>query len=180
MDLNSVIETLGDNNALKSIARALQPGLNELLDSSPLVKEFLRGDKWLGHPLHPVLTDITIGAYTGAFFLDVTGQREMERASDYLLTLGVLSALGTAAAGAADWSTTKGAARQVGVFHAVANIAALTLYIASLAGRRSVANRAKAVRLSMIAYGVANAAAYFGGHLVYKDGIGVDAKSPRS
>lgn len=176
MDINSLVETLGDNQSLKHLARSLQPPVNELLDSSPLVKEFLRGNKWLGHPLHPVLTDITIGAYTGAFFLDITGRREMERASDYLLTLGVLSALGTAAAGTADWSATKGPARQVGMFHALTNTAALALYVASLAARRA-GKRSNGVRLSLIAYGVANAAAYFGGHLVYKDGIGVDGKA---
>ena len=35
----------------------------------------LRGD-WLGIPLHPVLTDVTIGAWTGAFVADLVGGRD--------------------------------------------------------------------------------------------------------
>src|SRR5205823_3983294 len=75
------------------------------------LKDFLAGT-WLGHPLHPVLTDLPIGFWSSSFALDVFGGRESERASEILLGLGVLSALPTAASGLTDWTDTGGAARR--------------------------------------------------------------------
>src|SRR5215207_7875774 len=57
------------------------------------VKNWLNG-VWLGHPLHPALTDTTLGAWWTGALLDVVGPR---RAADAAITIGVLSALPTAA-----------------------------------------------------------------------------------
>lgn len=175
MNANRLIEKLGENRTLENVAKRLQPAVYNLLERNPQVKDALRG-KWLGHALHPVLTDVTIGNYTAALFLDITGRQEMESASDYLLALGILSALGTAAAGAADWSTVKGRARQVGVVHALTNVTALGMYVAALVLRRR-GNRKTGVMLSYAAAGVASLAGYLGGHLVFDDGIGVNEET---
>src|SRR3954466_9333095 len=64
------------------------------------------GGSWLGHPLHPVLTDLPIGFWTSAVVLDLFGGRSRRRAAQTLVGLGVLSAVPTALTGVADWSDT--------------------------------------------------------------------------
>lgn len=177
MNSNTMIERMGDNAALSGLASTVQPVLREQLNARPALRDLLRG-KWLGHALHPVLTDVTIGNYTAASLLDLTRRRDMETAADYLLALGILSAVGTAATGLADWSTTRGRGRSVGMVHALANTTALGLYVASLVMRRT-GKRKQGVMLSYIAGGVVSAAAYLGGHLVFNDGIGVDKETMR-
>lgn len=58
---------------------------------APGVKETLSGT-WLGHPLHPVLTDLPIGFWTSAVVLDVMG-RQHRPAAQRLVALGVISAI---------------------------------------------------------------------------------------
>ena len=175
MNANRLIEALGENGTLESLAANVQPAVKRFLDAAPQLKDALRG-KWLGHALHPVLTDVTIGNYTAAFLLDITGRSEMESAADYLLALGILSTVGTAATGAADWSTVKGRARQVGVVHALTNVTALALYVSSLVLRRT-GKRKAGITLSYVAGGIASLAGYLGGHLVFEDGIGVNQET---
>src|SRR5262245_32470025 len=54
------------------------------------VRPWLSGD-WLGHALHPLLTDVTIGCWTSAFVLDVVGGRAARRNARMLIGLGLLS-----------------------------------------------------------------------------------------
>jgi nitrite reductase/ring-hydroxylating ferredoxin subunit len=149
-------------NALGSLADRLQPGR---------VKDLLSGT-WQGHPLHPVLTDVTVGAWTSAAVLDLAG-RERRRGADTLVGIGVLSAIPTAVTGWSDWADVTGETRRVGVAHAVGNAAATMLYGASWIARRS-GSRKLGVALSFAGAGVATATAYLGGHLVYGKGVGVD------
>src|SRR5437016_412858 len=100
------------------------------------VKNALSGT-WLGHPLHPLLTDVPIGAFTSALALDLIGAPGAEP----LITLGLVAAVPTAAAGLNDWSDTFGGAKRVGVVHAAANAAALLCQVASLAARRRGSRR---------------------------------------
>ena len=94
----------------------------------------------IGHPIHPLLTDIPIGAWSMAAILDTVGGRTMEPAADLLVSVGIAAAVPTAAAGLNDWSDTQGKPRRVGLVHAAANSLALGLYTAS-AVARSKGNR---------------------------------------
>ena len=76
-------------------------------------KDLLSGT-WLGHPLHPMLTDLPIGFWTSAMAVDFLAGQKGHKAADRLVALGVLSALPTAAAGLADWSDTMGEERRLG------------------------------------------------------------------
>lgn len=145
--------------------------------SGQKVKNFLHGT-WLGHPLHAVLTDIPIGAWTTALVLDALDDgsrrhRGLRRAADTALGFGLLSVLPTAAAGITDWQATHGPARRVGLSHAVLNVAATALFTASWAMRRGGARRGGKL-LALAGYGLTLGSAYLGGHLVYKKRIGVD------
>src|SRR5207249_5088649 len=126
------------------------------------VKDFLNGT-WLGHPLHPALSDAPIGAWLTGALLDLVGA---ERGADAALTLGTLAALPTAAAGLADWHDQSGPPRRTGVVHALLNSAGLACFVGSLIARRS-GNRALGVGLSTTGLALATGGAYLGGELVY-------------
>jgi nitrite reductase/ring-hydroxylating ferredoxin subunit/uncharacterized membrane protein len=140
------------------------------------IKDFLHG-KWLGHPLHPALTAIPIGAWTAALVLDsvelMSDSRSMGKGADAAVAIGLAGAVGSAITGLTDWSETDGRARTIGAAHGVLNLSAAALYATSLALRGGKARR-KAIGLSMLGYAVAGAAAYLGGHLVFGEQIGVD------
>src|SRR5918911_1262417 len=80
---------------------------------------------WLGHPLHPALTDVPIGAWVTTLVCDLLG---IEQAADAALTLGVAAAGPPAPAGGAAWVDAPGGLRRVGLVHAVLNVLALLLF----------------------------------------------------
>src|SRR5918911_3575769 len=89
---------------------------------------------WLGHPLHPALTDVPIGAWVTTLVCDLLG---IEQAADAALSLGVAAAVPTALAGAADWVDAADEPRRVGLVHAVLNVVALLLFVGSIAAGRA-------------------------------------------
>ena len=60
----------------------------------------------IGHPLHPLLVTVPIGAWSSSVVFDLTGDKDAAAA---LVGLGVLTALPTAVAGLNDWRHTSGA-----------------------------------------------------------------------
>jgi nitrite reductase/ring-hydroxylating ferredoxin subunit/uncharacterized membrane protein len=176
MSSDYVIQAMDEQKWLDGVADAAQPVVRELLESAGELKDVLHGT-WLGHPLHPVLTDIPIGAWTVAMAMDaaelISGNDDLGGAADLAVGVGLAGALAAAVAGAADWSETDGRARRIGVAHALLNIAATGLYATSLAMRRGGSRRA-GIGLSMLGYAISSASAYLGGHLVFGEQIGVD------
>ena len=162
--LGALVTRLEDAEVLDAPAALLQ-SLADLLTSSDAMKDLLSGAQ-LGHPVHPLLTDIPIGCWTSASIIDVIAPRSGRSVAQHLTALGVLSAIPTAAAGLNDWSATKGGDRRVGVAHAVGNSLALLLEIASWSARRR-GRQLRGVALGMAAIGVATAAGYLGGHLAF-------------
>lgn len=124
----------------------------------------------LGHPLHPLLVTVPIGAYTSALLFDGLDNRN---AADTMVALGVLSTVPAAYTGLSDWRDTEGAERRVGLVHSVANSASLGLFLASLVARRS-GNRRLGIGLSLAGYGFVSLGGWLGGHLTYALGVGVD------
>jgi nitrite reductase/ring-hydroxylating ferredoxin subunit len=128
------------------------------------VKDLLHG-RWLGHPLHAVLTDVPIGILLLVIVLDVGGQRD---AADIALVVGILAMLGSAVTGAADYVDTDGTARTRATVHASLMVVALGLYLGSLAVRAAGGDdRTLAVAISALAFVVLAAGAYVGGDLVF-------------
>jgi len=162
---------------LAELGETLQPGVREILENlGEGVNDLLHG-KWLGHPLHPVLTDVPVGAWTAALVIDalelMSGNDGIGDAADLAVGVGLAGAVGAAVTGAADWSETDGRARTIGVAHAALNVAATTLYVTSLVMRRSGSRRA-GIGVSLLGYAIASASAYLGGHLVFGESIGVE------
>lgn len=160
-------------DAVKSAVRSFYDGLGS---ASVPVRNFLHG-VWLGHPLHPVITDIVVGAFTTAAILDVAEavgkEKEMAPATDIALTTGIVSGLGAAVAGLTDWHVLKGKPKRIGFLHMLFNVSGIVLYIASLIARNS-GNRGLGRALAWTGYGTLFGGAYLGGHLVFVKNIGVD------
>ncbi|WP_255608406.1 Rieske 2Fe-2S domain-containing protein [Micromonospora sp. PLK6-60] len=133
------------------------------------IRDLLHGVP-LGHPLHPAMVQVPVGAWISAAVLDLLpGQR---RAATTLVALGTASAVPAAVAGLNDWAALSRDQRRVGLVHAAANAIGLTLYAGSLAARlngRHGAGRA----LAYLGLSAASAGAYIGGHLAYKQGAQV-------
>ncbi len=132
------------------------------------------GGTWLGHPLHPLLTDVVVGAFTSASLLDLLG--DDPAAANRLVAVGALAYPATAASGVADWSASEAvdpAVRRTGLVHAVANAVGAGLYLASRRPRAQ-GRRRTATLLGFAGMTVMGAGAYLGGHLTYALGVGTD------
>ncbi|MCA1846850.1 MAG: Rieske 2Fe-2S domain-containing protein [Actinobacteria bacterium] len=169
--VENLMERLADAAGLDAAAKPVAKKVAALIPSG-FVKDLLSGT-WLGHPLHPMLTDVPIGCWTNAMLLDLVGGERGQDAADLLVAVGVVSALPTAAAGLADWSDTLGGERRLGFVHAVGNVAAVTCYTLSWRARRQ-GNRSRGVRLGLLGATLATLGAYVGGHLAWRKGVNVD------
>lgn len=120
---------------------------------------------WLGHPLHPALTDLPIGFWTSAMVLDVFGGRRGAPTARRFVAWGLVCALPTVAAGAADWREMDAEARRIGAVHGALNAGAIVLYAWSWKARRH--HHVRGIALGFAGATAATAAAYFGGELVF-------------
>ncbi|MEU8343738.1 Ferredoxin subunit of nitrite reductase or a ring-hydroxylating dioxygenase [Actinomadura meyerae] len=127
----------------------------------------------LGHPLHPTLSDVPIGAWTMAGLLDAVGGCDAEPSADLLVGTGIAASVPTALSGLNDWSDTLGEERRVGFVHALSNSVALSLYIASLVMRMKGDRRAGKA-LGYAGLGMMSVGAYLGGHLSFAQGVNVN------
>ena len=183
---------MGSDAIITGIARQdwLEPaeeGLQKLLHQSfanggrggQRIKNILHGT-WLGHPLHVILTDVPIGAWTAALVFDFlelsSGRKEFAAAADASITLGLVGAAGAAITGLTDWQDVDPPARRVGLVHGLLNLMGTSLFLASRVMRKRK-SRSSGRRLAILGYTVATAAAYLGGNLVFEQQIGVDHTS---
>jgi nitrite reductase/ring-hydroxylating ferredoxin subunit/uncharacterized membrane protein len=130
---------------------------------------------WLGHALHPALTDVVIGSFFGSTVVDLLVGDEGGVASDRLIMLGIAAYGPTAFAGASDWvdAAADDRVKRVGIVHAAGNLTALGFYTSSLIARRRGA-RWRASLLSVCGASVLMMGGYLGGHMSFRRGIGPD------
>jgi nitrite reductase/ring-hydroxylating ferredoxin subunit/uncharacterized membrane protein len=164
-------ERLERTEAIDRFARPVEEFAAKVVPRGP-IKDALHG-VWLGHPLHPLLTDLPIGFWTSAFVLDLVGGKRARTAADRLVGFGVAAALPTAAAGVADWSELNQPERRSGLVHASANALATALYGLSLLARwRS--RRTAGVVLGLAGATAATVGGFLGGHLSFRRASGVN------
>jgi nitrite reductase/ring-hydroxylating ferredoxin subunit/uncharacterized membrane protein len=168
---HQLVRRIESFTALDRIAKPVA-GLVGRVVQPRTVRNLLSGT-YLGHPAHPMLTDLPIGAWSMSALLDVFGGPETEQAADLLIGTGILGAIPTAATGLNDWSDTIGAERRVGAVHASANVAALSLYVASWLARRS-GERSTGKALGLAGFGILVVGAYLGGHLSFANAVNVN------
>ena len=163
---------LEDLDFLDSFAKPLAKLTSRAVRPRP-VRNFLSGT-YLGHPLHPPLTDLPIGAWAMSGLMDTLGGGEgAASASDLLIAAGIITAVPTALAGLNDWSDTYGGATRVGLVHAAANTTASILYTSSLAARRA-GRRRLGRALGKTGLAAVLLGGYLGGHLTFAKGVNVN------
>src|SRR3954471_3136106 len=143
------------------------------------IRNFLNGT-WLGNPLHVVLSDVPIGAWTVALVFDalcaLRNRREFELAADTSVAIGLVAAAGTAVTGVTDWSDVDPPARRLGLIHGLLNVGATALFVTSLIMRKKKA-RNEGRGFSALGYALMSFSAHLGGKLVYEHRVGVDRTS---
>lgn len=148
--------------------------VRQTLDGTP-AKPVLSG-AWLGHALHPILTDLPIGSFTSATVLDLFGG-DSGRAADRLIGFGLLATPATALSGWSDWADAEDqhpAVRRSGVVHAATNGTGVAFMLASYSARKR-GRRGRGKLLSLAGMGLIGAGGWLGGHLSYTLGAGVEA-----
>jgi nitrite reductase/ring-hydroxylating ferredoxin subunit/uncharacterized membrane protein len=170
--VSAVVDSLESAEVLDTPGKAIGKAVRGLFGHGTL-KDALSGT-WLGHALHPLLTDVVIGSFVSATLLDALGGDDDGRAAERLIGVGLAAYGPTAASGFNDWADTEiayPAVRRVGLAHAWTNVTALTLYGLSLAARRKGA-RGRGKVLAAAGAGVLASAGYLGGHLSYARAVG--------
>ena len=142
------------------------------------VQGFLNGT-WLGHPLHPMLTDVPIGAWTIVLVLDVIALAVpgagLGPAAAIALWLGVAAALGSIASGATDWKDTYGYEQRVGFVHGLVMLVATLLYVVSGLLRVTGSVEGTGARLvAVVGWIVLVGGGYLGGEMAFAFGSMVD------
>ena len=180
MKPETIIDAITRQDWLGTAGDAIQPAIIKAFEAGgetgQQLKNFLHGT-WLGHPLHPIITDVPIGAWTAAAVLDcleLSGQRKYAPGADAAIAIGLVGALGAAVTGLTDWTGLTKKKRRIGMLHAFLNIGATALYATSYLLRRRQDSRGPAIGLALVGYGIVSASAYLGGHLVYAEQVGVD------
>ena len=169
--VRQVVRRLEGLEALDRVAGPLAGAVGRAVRPR-LVRNLLSGT-CLGHPLHPVATDVPIGAWLMAALLDAAGGPAAAGAAGLRVAAGVVAAVPAAAAGLNDWSDTAGPPARVGLVHAAVNTTALGLYLASLVARARGRRRGGRV-LGLAGLGVLAGGAYLGGHLSFVLGTDVN------
>jgi len=131
----------------------------------------LRGE-WIGHALHPALTDFPLGCWLAAGLLDVVGGRRSRPAATRLLGLGLLAVPPTVATGVAEFGTIdERAEKRIGAAHAIGNAGAALMYVLSWRARRR-GHHLRGMVWSLGGGGLSLAAGYLGSHLAFVAGVG--------
>lgn len=177
MKLDAVVKAIEDFSALDGVGSALAGAVGKAVQPRP-VRNLLSGTA-IGHPLHPVLTDLPLGAWSMASLLDLVGGKASEPAADLLVAVGIATAVPTAAAGLNDWSDTQGKTRRTGLVHAAANSAALCFYVSS-AVARGTGRRGLGRTLALAGFGLITFGGYLGGHLAFGDAVNVNKTASRT
>ena len=169
MAVTAAVDRLENSPALDRAAAPLSALFGRLL-ASQRVKDVLHG-VWFGHPLHPALVDVPIGAWTAASVLDLTAGDAP--GATVLVAVGLAAAAPAALAGWADWLDLHEQQQRVGVVHAGLNVLGIGCYATSLAHR--LAGHQRRGRLfGLLGFAVLSAGGYLGGHLAFRQAAGAN------
>jgi uncharacterized membrane protein len=143
-----------------------------------------------GHPLHPVLVTVPIGAWVGSLVFDIASRTVhrpgfLAHGSAWLIAIGVLGALAAASIGFLDLFAipTGTPAFRTALLHMTLNLTVTTAYAGGFAWRHSGgypdtrAVSAGQLALSAAALAVLSLSGYLGGKLAYRYGVRVAAES---
>ena len=174
-------------NWIKKISALLDKVLQRCFRTPAMrrLKIFLNGT-WAGHPLHPALTDIPIGAWTLALVLDLAGLLfqlpQLGLASSIAVAVGVAGALAAAGAGLMDWMDIDPPEKAIGAFHATLNVSATILFLVSLLlrGLEHWQLGWGTFAVALAGYFLVMGGGYLGGIMVFHLGVMINRNAYRS
>ncbi|MFC7961859.1 DUF2231 domain-containing protein [Rhodococcoides kroppenstedtii] len=190
MDLTALFRPFEKASLLDRVSDPVAARLRSVLSDTP-VDGLLRGT-FVGHPMHPIMAYSSVGLWSSAVFLDVTGRSP--DAARTLIGAGLVTAPTALATGWATWSTLTREQRRVGLVHASTNAVAIGLFTASYKRRAATAPTAPGVAveaapsavpepdatakaLALAGFAVASLGGALGGHLGYNMGAGVSTRA---
>jgi nitrite reductase/ring-hydroxylating ferredoxin subunit/uncharacterized membrane protein len=142
------------------------------------MKNLMHGTNVLGHPLHPAITDVPIGAWTAGVLADwlfVATGRVPAVAGDLALGVGVAAAVLAAMSGLTDHHETEGQERRTATVHGLTMTLVLVIELVSVGLRLwAPGMRMSAILLATFGWLLALAGAYAGGHLTFAMGTVVN------
>ena len=168
----------GVGNVFGAVVR----GVYRIPGTRPL-KTLLHGTWPLKHPLHPAVTDLTVGGYVMVVVLDVyylvTGDAGLWRATDFVLGLSLISAIVATITGLTDWNETFGEERRTGMLHGLLMVATSAGFGTSMLLRSGVLadQRTAAIAIAFVALVALLVAAYLGGEMVFGYGTEVNRQA---
>jgi uncharacterized membrane protein len=138
-----------------------------------------------GHPFHPILVTVPIGAWVASLIFDVASHIVdrpgfLTEGSEWLIAIGVLGALAAATVGFLDLLAipNKTAAFRTGLVHMSLNLAVTTAYLINFFWRHGSYTNGQSVgggqlALSAVSLAVLGVSGYLGGKLAYRYGVRV-------
>ena len=179
MSENPILSVIGDQEWLQPLQdkgpEFIRKAFSAAGPAGQSAKNALHG-VWLGHPLHPAITDVPVGGWTVAAALDaleMLGGSKYQAGADAAVAIGLLGAIPAALSGITDWADTHSKPQRVGAIHGMLNMGAATLYAGSYVARKSK-KRTLGRWLGFVGFGLVIASAYLGGELSYSQKIGVN------
>jgi nitrite reductase/ring-hydroxylating ferredoxin subunit len=153
------------------IARVVDATYRVLGRPGKVLQDLLNGT-WIGHALHPLLTDVVVGGATAAVLLLVLGWFGVDQLSvalAWILGLTCLAALATAASGLTDFKDTFGDEQNVAGLHGMINLVGTVGLVVAFVAALADSGTLLAVAL-LASYALLSIGAFIGGHLVFKFG----------
>jgi uncharacterized membrane protein len=138
-----------------------------------------------GHPFHPILVTVPIGAWACSLVFDVSSRIVEEpgflaQGSQWLIAIGVLGALAAAMVGFLDLIVIPSGtpAFRIGLIHMTLNLCVTAAYIANFIWRQGEYGTGAAVGvgqlvLSVVSFASLGVSGYLGGKLAYRYGVRV-------
>lgn len=143
------------------------------------LKSVLHGTKVLGHPLHPAITDIPLGAWAAAAVADWAShitRAVPAQTGDLALAVGIVAALGAVLSGYTDFHETYGQERRYGLVHGL-TMTSVTVVMLVCLGLRWLWGQDGTVLVAALATAgevMGLGGAFFGGHLSFGFGTMVN------
>lgn len=125
-----------------------------------------------GHPLHPLMVQVPLGAWISAAVLDLVGGKGNAKAAKTLVGVGLVSASSASVAGYVDWSELNREQLRTGWVHQAVNWVGISLYALSWT-QRKCGNHGAGKLLGFAGFAVVGVGGYLGGHLAYRQRAGV-------
>jgi nitrite reductase/ring-hydroxylating ferredoxin subunit len=164
-----LLDRLEQAKPLDPVATPVQNLIKKFVQPQAL-RDLLHGVP-IGHPAHPMLVQVPIGAWLSAALLDrVPGA---EKGADTLLAAGIVAAVPAAVSGAVDFSEQNPEHARVGLVHALSNSVSLGLFVASLVARAG-GNRRLGRKLALLGMGTVSVGGVLGGHISFNQAGGAN------